>query len=694
MAVLSTLALRPNAFSIRDLPDVYIAEGEKFVAFGPAASKALYASSSPSRRYVHPDLRHLSALPDFASPKTVHEIYAVVDDLGDGDYTKDVIEFVLNDCDDADRDSLGGGGYRVREEWRKKYVDLQQKVTQCCQKIMSEYPPGCLEEDGRPLLRTVDDDVQLNLTRVYESYDEVADALYALKMDARSNLALLNYIVHTQESWWRKALNQEELSFVDSLELPRRPKRGCYINLASDWSYLNIPLLVQHDVPFAYVWSEAANAIPRFARLDPAVLTGYFWIRQNSNQEPTAEDIPAIANGKKDAVHFDHLLQDKRARTRDSPATRYDPAATYVVQMHEGWKVQPMKDPEAIQRSLDRYEHYEKDPGDGARYVVIEAWSIRGAATDSVRATFEFGHVATQPRHGRRLGERVPLTVNERREMYRASCAPWGGARYDVLTGEQLQAVPLERPTALVELEQLYYPRSPTLDHSRPPPSLEQHRGDEGSTPYLLTRMQDPAGEEVEKMTSTDAASLIRRMGGFASGVATPPPTTHSSWRTDTASDLPFGDSLGRRRSASPVRGARAPNVPVGLVAPDPSRINREDVASPGSPLWQQRYTILRGALPQLQRSLSGRSYPREGDNFFKFHWGYDFLKNGYLHIPDEFDRLRVYVWLETQSSARAADLLRFCLTAGIQVEAGYRTAAKMPDAVTAAASSTRISHQ
>ncbi|KAL1684844.1 hypothetical protein GGG16DRAFT_67505 [Schizophyllum commune] len=692
MAVLSTLALRPDAFSVRDLPDVFIAEGEKFVAFGPAASKTLYASCSPSRRYVHPDMRHSSAIPDFTTPYAPHEIYGVVDDLGGGDYTntytttkahtKDNVEFVLNNYDDADMDSLGGGGYRIRDEWKQKYVNLQRKLVECCQRVLDEYPLGCLEDGGQSLLSPLTDDLSLDLTRTYKSYDESADAVYALKMSARNNLALMNYIIHTQHSWWRKALNAEQLAFIDSLELPRRPKRGGYINLASDWSYLNIPLLMQHEVPFAYVWSEATNALPRFARLDPTVLTGYFWVRQNLNKEPSPSEVPAIANGREDALNFDHLLQDKRARTTGSPVARYDANTTYVVQLHEGWKVLPVKDPETIQRCLDRYEHYEKDPGGGANYVVIEAWSIRGATNESVRSTYEFGPVATQSRHGQRLGERVDLSVDERREMYKMSCAPWGGARYDTLTGELLQAVPLERQTALIELEHLFYPRSPALDHSRPPPSTEQHHGDEASTPYLLTRMSDPTGDGSGRSASSDASSLIRRMGGFAMGVATPPPTTHSSWRTETASDIPFGDSLGRRRSASPQRGVRHPATPVGLVAPDPRRINRDDVALPGSPLWQQRYAILRSALPGLLRSLSPREYPRSDDDFFQVKWLYDFLHNGYLRIPDELDRLRVYLWLETQNVNGPGDLLRLCLLSGIQVEVGYKAMAKMPEAV------------
>ncbi|KAL1749505.1 hypothetical protein FB107DRAFT_252793, partial [Schizophyllum commune] len=162
-------------------------------------------------------------------------------------------------------------------------------------------------------------------------------------------------------------------------------------------------------------------------------------------------------------------------------------------------------------------------------------------------------------------------------------------------------------------------PRPARIPARTEPHQLEQHHGDEASTPYLLTRMSDPTGDGSGRSASSDASSLIRRMGGFATGVATPPPTTHSSWRTETASDIPFGDSLGRRRSASPQRGVK---------------------------------------------------------------WVYDFLHNGYLRIPDELDRLRVYLWLETQNVNGPGDLLRLCLLSGIQVEVGYKAMAKMPEAV------------
>ncbi|KAL1657832.1 hypothetical protein GGF50DRAFT_121446 [Schizophyllum commune] len=660
MAILSTLALRPDTFSSFDLPDTYVAEGEKFVAFGPDLTRLLQVSI-PSRRHIHPDNLHFNAYPDFTTPQGPHEAFMVLDNLGDGDYTKDPIEFVLNNCEDADYDSLGGDGYRIRADWRQRFVDLQTKVLECCQKILKQYPSEGIEDEGRFLLQPLSgegcfllqplqDDDWLDLLRVHESYEEVADAIYNLKMTARNNIGALNYLIHSQPSWWRRALQESEASFVDSLALPERPKRGCFINLLSDWSYVNLSFLMRCNVPFAYVWSEAVNSQPRFDRLDAAVLTGYYWLRLNLEKEPAPSEIPAIAGGKRSATKFDHLLQDKRARTRGSPQALYDSGKTYVAQYHEGWRGVGLRDPETIQNALDRYEWYEKDIGDGKQYVVIEAWSMRGAEDDSVRATYEFGPVATQSKDAERLGEKVDLTVDERREMYKMRCAPWGGGRYDPITGKLLQAVPLDRQSALIDLERLFYPRTPVLEHSRPPPSVDQHRGDEESTPYLLTRMSEATGKEEESVSTSSAASLIRRMGGFARERADSPPTTHSSWRTETDSDLPFSESMGRHRSASPRRGIRVPNAPPGLVVPDPLRIVREDAATPGSPLFQQRYALLRSAIPSLLQSLSSRPYPRADYDFFQVKWTWDFQRNGYLRFPNEADRLRVYLWLETQS--------------------------------------------
>ncbi|KAL1664213.1 hypothetical protein GGF50DRAFT_55353 [Schizophyllum commune] len=676
MAVLSTLAFRHNRPHLEDRPRVFVIEGETFVVFGSLTPEQFWAQL-PSRRYIHPRHRQFSLLIDWTVPHSPQDIFTPVDQPGVGSIDSDPLKFVLEDRDEPALEEVSRGRYRVTASWQERYLDLQGRLELICMRLLDEFPRAGIIDDGHDAIEFTTDDVAADMSMVKESFTEASEFLWMLKGNARNNLGLLTWIVLIQP-WWTQAVNEAERALVLSFELEKRPKRGCLINPLSDWSYVNLPLLRELDIPFAYVWSEAVNALPRFARLNPAFLNEYYDARRELGREPRPREIPLVAGGERDALHYDQLLQDKRKRTKGSPVRPYDPAKSYVVQLHEGWLGVPLADEEVIRRCLVDYESYEQSMGDGSIRVVLEAWSMKGKENKSVESTIESGFVATQSRNGEGLGERANLSVFQRRELYRLRCAPWGGASFDPATGESFEIADLDSQPALLQLEHFFHPATRALNDSVDPPALTDNSGLEDDGPAASAGPSDDAHFSDEAGTSATSSppSLLRRMNPSSSQVATPPPSTHTSWRTERASDISLE---GGRRSASPRRGVRVPQEMANIAMPDPTRFVRDNLATPSMPNWAQRLKLLRASFQPLLSSLSPRDYPRFDDNFFDPLWTDDFVRYGYMHVPDASDRLRVMLWLETQGFSSLKEFLRMCLVSGIRFHVGYRTDAPLP---------------
>ncbi|KAI5892343.1 uncharacterized protein SCHCODRAFT_02503592 [Schizophyllum commune H4-8] len=676
MAVLSTLAFRHNRPHLEDVPRVLVIEGEIFVVFGSLTAEQFW-TLLPSRRYIHPRFRQFSLLIDWSIPHAPQDIFAPVDQIGVGTEESDPLKFVLSDSDDPALEALESGQFRIATCWQEKYLDLQGKLELVCMRLLDEFPRAGIVGDGHDAIEFTTDDVAADLASTKESFTEASEFLWVLKGNARNNLGLLTWIVLIQ-TWWTQAVDESERAFILSLELNKRPKRGCLINPLADWSYINLPLLRELDIPFAYIWTEAVNALPRFARWNPAFLDEYYSARRELGREPRPRELPSIANGERDVLHYDQLLQDKRKRTRSSPIPVYDPAKTYVVQLHEGWLGVPMNDPETIQRCLRGYESYEQDGGDGTTRVVMEAWSLRGKENWSAESTLESGHVRTQTATGECLGERANLSVYQRRELYRLRCAPWGGASFDPVSGESFEIADLNEQAALLQLEHFFHPATSALHASVAPPPVTADSGQEDGGPDLIMRLnnQDSSSRGAGEGEQDLSPSLLRRMDPSSSQVATPPPSTHSSWRTERASDISLE---GGRRSASPRRGIRVPQEMANIAMPDPTRLARDNLATPSMPNWAQRLKLFKASFKPLLSSLCPRPYPRFDNDFFDAVWTDDFVRHGYMHVLDAEDRLRIMLWLETQGFSSLREFLRMCLVSGIQFHVGYRTDAPLP---------------
>ena len=70
-------------------------------------------------------------------------------------------------------------------------------------------------------------------------------------------------------SQWDMNLDHHVLAIIQKLDLCRFQKQGVLVNLETSWREINIPNLVQHGVPVAYLWSSVLASSPRFTCLSP-----------------------------------------------------------------------------------------------------------------------------------------------------------------------------------------------------------------------------------------------------------------------------------------------------------------------------------------------------------------------------------------------------------------------------------------
>ena len=75
---------------------------------------------------------------------------------------------------------------------------------------------------------------------------------------------------------WESQLNDTAVEIINRLLATTKGKRGVICDLERDWAVINIPLYIQHNIPFFYLWNFDVRANQRFSRLNPALNLTYW----------------------------------------------------------------------------------------------------------------------------------------------------------------------------------------------------------------------------------------------------------------------------------------------------------------------------------------------------------------------------------------------------------------------------------
>ena len=98
---------------------------------------------------------------------------------------------------------------------------------------------------------------------------------------------------------------------ISSLLSTVKSKRGVICDLNRDWQLINIPLYLQNNIPFFYLWDFEAQSDQRFSRLNPALNLTYWATRQGTQLSliPDLEE-PDINKIVQHATKLDHFFQE------------------------------------------------------------------------------------------------------------------------------------------------------------------------------------------------------------------------------------------------------------------------------------------------------------------------------------------------------------------------------------------------
>ena len=177
---------------------------------------------------------------------------------------------------------------------------------------------------------------------------------------------------------WEEQLSDSVIHLVSSLLSTVKNKRGVICDLDRDWQSINIPLYLENNIPFFYLWDFEAQSDQRFDRLNPGLNLTYWAIRQGTqlNLIPDLEE----ADINKIALHatkLDHFFQDVFSYQIADETPILHTYSIFIIDF-EGWKRHPVERDDATLASLKKFYHYKvMEEEEDIRYKTVIFWRWR-----------------------------------------------------------------------------------------------------------------------------------------------------------------------------------------------------------------------------------------------------------------------------------------------------------------------------
>lgn len=541
------------------------------------------------------------------------------------DFPRTTVGVFYHHLDDAVGHTLSEeGDYVLRPEFKEEVIREMSKLESCMKEIGDHRP----FEPGSPLPESYD---YGQLDVVSRDHWEVEKVGATAKRNALRILGFLNWWT-TSVVGWEAHVSGWARNLISSLKLGDRRKRGYLVNLVQDWPFMNIPLWLEHQVPFFYVWGEAEDQDDRFLRLNPRVIRSYlaFCNEREGRPIPTADLSHVDFAGEfHKLAWYDELLQRVSVIAEDAPLPplRDQPGWSFFCVDFEGWKRRPVS----------------REQVGLLRQTV--SYSIFPLANDTIHVVF----LRWKKRSGAGLKEHHGLESSTLREVFKALYAPKPGQKFDVNSGlesgseEADQAsysayldFPIDEGDALIE--------GVDVPPATPPPEDAVPRPNPETDPILARAPRGP------------------RRRGYDS--YRPGARYTSDWVSSMADDSRQG---GRRvtRSQSPARQPlrnsddRPRNFPEEpRIGPNPLRDSQRrnflrDLQSFGEPL-----TATSGVIP-VGLDCS---------------WNPELINCGYLIVPDPATEFRMRYWVACYGGVRfIRQVLTKAIEHGLQFSIGVK---------------------
>ena len=400
---------------------------------------------------------------------------------------------------------------------------------------------------------------------------------------------------------WEKELADSVVNQISSLLSTVKSKRGVICDLDRDWQSINIPLYLQNNIPFFYLWDFEAQSDQRFSRLNPALNLTYWATRQGTQLSliPDLEE-PDINKIVQHATKLDHFFQEAFAYQIADETPILDTYSVFIIDF-EGWKRRPVERDDMTLASLTKFYHYKvlaEEEDDRYKTVIFWRWRKRMPRDEYLRRQY----MALLP------GEGPPALI---RELYRFDYAPKQGTIYN-------------RETGLITSQKAFTPQSISLlDRLSDGRSLQDRLS---SDAFLNTSPQDTHSSS----TDDDLFVVFHEI---------PDALYHPRAVNSPAAWIRYNMKKleQARRQTSVIRAARGDAPSPFRRSQSPNRLSDPLFASHERPEVMFR-RMLKDESAKITYTESTWFVPG-------FAWNADFLETAYIFIPDIESEARLRYW-------------------------------------------------
>ncbi|KAK7026607.1 hypothetical protein R3P38DRAFT_3191853 [Favolaschia claudopus] len=159
-------------------------------------------------------------------------------------------------------------GYDIDSQWIKDVCTLNHKLEFIWRSFVSNghfYRKGNVPGVTGDLPNAVN---RPSLTSMMTSEAEVTDTVFRARLALRSQVGFISWLLTVAKIEEAK-LPDDYDQFLASLRLDDRPKVGMVFDLSRDVSEINFKHLVDHHIPFHYLWSDNERGNSRYLRYSP-----------------------------------------------------------------------------------------------------------------------------------------------------------------------------------------------------------------------------------------------------------------------------------------------------------------------------------------------------------------------------------------------------------------------------------------
>ncbi|KAJ7177594.1 hypothetical protein C8R46DRAFT_1212341 [Mycena filopes] len=194
--------------------------------------------------------------------------------------------------------------------------------------------------------------------QVFYTKNEAQEAASKVKNSILSHLGFISWF-QTLKRLERTPLSKEDLELIQNLRLGERPKRGAIYDLLRDASEANFRFLLNHDIPFHYVWTDKEAADWRFLSLSPSFWNEFSTLRDalpEGENEVELALLPSFPTWEHDLAHANIFFQNSYAGKRGDVISDFKPSWDFRIVNFHLWGSRSIRNRKMIRPYTERFK--------------------------------------------------------------------------------------------------------------------------------------------------------------------------------------------------------------------------------------------------------------------------------------------------------------------------------------------------